>query len=102
MSPISSMFAEGGWPGPLAAGVCIAALPWLKRESSLARSIVIAAGIALMWRYIFWRWTASLPPIGLSLDWIAGVTFAAAESLALCGTTFSLFFLTRVRSRTSD
>jgi cellulose synthase (UDP-forming) len=102
MSPIGSMFAEGGWPGPLAAGACIAALPWLKRESGLARSIVIAAGIALMWRYIFWRWTASLPPMGLSLDWIAGVIFAATESLALFGTTLSLFFLTRVRSRTRD
>jgi cellulose synthase (UDP-forming) len=102
MSPISSIIAEGGWPGPLAAGACIAALPWLKRESSLARSIVIAAGIALMWRYIFWRWTVSLPPLGLSLDWIAGVIFAATETLALFGTTLSLFFLTRVRSRTRD
>jgi cellulose synthase (UDP-forming) len=102
MSPIGSMIAEGGWPGPVAAGVCIAALPWLRRESGLARSIVIAIGIALMWRYIFWRWTASLPPFGLSLDWFAGVIFAAVESLALFGTTLSLFFLTRVRSRTRD
>jgi cellulose synthase (UDP-forming) len=96
------MLAAGGWPGILAAGLCIAALPWLNRESSLARSIVVAVGIALMWRYIFWRWTASLPPIGLSQDWVAGVIFAATESLALFGTTLSLFFLTRVRSRTAD
>jgi cellulose synthase (UDP-forming) len=102
VNSISSMIAEGGWPGPLAAGICIAALPWLKRESSLARAIVVAIGIALMWRYIFWRWTASLPPIGLSLDWAAGVIFAATESLALFGTTLSLFFLTRVRSRTRE
>jgi cellulose synthase (UDP-forming) len=102
MSPISSMLAEGGWPGPLAAGACIAALPWLKRESSLARSIVIAVGILLMWRYIAWRWAASLPPLGLTLDWTAGVIFAAAETLALFGTTLSLFFLTRRRSRTPD
>jgi cellulose synthase (UDP-forming) len=102
MSPISSIIAEGGWPGPLVAGVCMAALPWLRRESSAARWIVIGAGVLLMWRYIAWRWTSSLPPLGLSLDWIVGVIFAATETLALFGTTLSLFFLTRLRSRTPD
>jgi cellulose synthase/poly-beta-1,6-N-acetylglucosamine synthase-like glycosyltransferase len=102
MNPITSVIAEGGWPGPLAAGACIALLPWLRRESTAARSLVIAVSIILMWRYIGWRWTASLAPVGLSADWIAGVIFAAVETAALFGTTLSLFFLTRVRSRSAD
>ena len=81
-------------------GACMAALPWLKRDSVAARSFVTAIAAALMWRYIVWRSTQSLPPIALSLDTFASLTFVGVETLALIGSTISLFFLTRVRNRT--
>jgi cellulose synthase (UDP-forming) len=102
VSALWSMIAEGGWPGPLAAGACVAGLPLLKRESATARTVVVMVGIALMWRYIAWRWTESLPPIELSIDSFAGLLFATVETLALIGSTISMFFLTRVRDRTPD
>ena len=102
MSTWASVLAEGGWWGPVAAGACMAALPWLKRDSVAARSFVIAVAAALMWRYLFWRWTQSLPPIELSVDTFASLIFIGVESLALIGSTISLFFLTRVRNRTRE
>ena len=38
----SSALAECCWPGALAAGAGIAALPWLKRDSVAARAVVVA------------------------------------------------------------
>jgi cellulose synthase (UDP-forming) len=102
VSPIASFIAYGGWTGPLAAGACLAAIPWLRRDSSVTRSLVIAICIVLMWRYLIWRWTSTLPPFGLSLDWIAGVIFSTVESLSLIGTTVSLFFLTRTSNRSDE
>jgi cellulose synthase (UDP-forming) len=102
VSTWASVIAEGGWCGPVAAGACMAALPWLKRESVAARAFVTAIAAALMWRYIVWRWTQSLPPIELSLDTFASLTFVGVETLALIGSTISLFFLTRVRNRTRE
>jgi cellulose synthase (UDP-forming) len=102
VSAIGSIIVEGGWAGPVAAGACVAALPWLKRESAAARTLVIGIGVVLMWRYVAWRWTESLPPIGMSLNWFAGLLFVGIETLALIGATISMFFLTRVRDRTPD
>jgi cellulose synthase (UDP-forming) len=102
LSAIGSIIVEGGWPGPVAAGACVAALPWLNRENAAARTIVIGIGAVLMWRYVAWRWTESLPPIGMSLNWFAGLLFVGVETLSLIGATISLFFLTRVRDRTRD
>ncbi len=102
MSSIGVFLAEGGWPGPLAAGACVAALPWLNRESVAARTFVVSICIALMWRYIGWRWLSSLPPLELSVNAFSGIVFAGMETLALIGATISLCFLTRIRNRTPD
>ena len=29
---------------------------------------MVAVMIALMWRYMLWRWLATVPPVGLTLD----------------------------------
>jgi cellulose synthase (UDP-forming) len=102
VSAIGSVIAESGWCAPVAAGACMATLPWLNRKSVAARTFVIAISGALMWRYILWRWTQSLPPLELSLNAFAGLLFAGAESLALVGATISLAFLTRSRDRTPE
>jgi cellulose synthase (UDP-forming) len=102
VSAIGSIIAESAWCGPVAAGACMAALPWLNRKSVAARTFVILVSGALMWRYILWRWTQSLPPLEVSLNAFAGLIFALTESLALIGATISLAFLTRVRDRTPE
>jgi cellulose synthase (UDP-forming) len=102
MSPIGTTLAEGVWPGLIAAGFILASLAWLRRESPLTRAIVVGFAIFLIWRYMLWRVTDTLPPIGLTADWVAGVLFVGVEGLSLVSTTISMFFLTRIKNRTAE
>lgn len=89
-------------PGLTALGACVAVAPWLRRSSALARSFVVAISFALLARYFFWRMTETLPPVGLTADFLIGYPFMfveAASSLAVC---FSLFFLSRTIDRTPE
>src|SRR6185503_9069628 len=101
-SPIATTIMNGAWPGIVAAGLVVALLPWLRRESSVARTIVIAVSIGLGWQYMFWRITETLPEAGFTADYVVGVLFVTVEALALLSTSLSFFFLTRIRIRTKD
>jgi cellulose synthase (UDP-forming) len=94
--------ADCCWPGALAAGAGMAALPWLKRDSAGARATVVAIVLALMWRYILWRWIVTLPPFGFTLDTLTALVFIFVETAALIGATISFFFLSRVRDRAAE
>ena len=90
------------WPGIAAGGLAIASLAWLDRDNSLHRMIVCSVAIILMWRYMAWRISGSLPEPGLTLDFAVGVIFVLIEMLSMLSTTMSLFFLTRIRNRTPE
>ncbi|HEY1154542.1 MAG TPA: hypothetical protein VGE73_11860, partial [Pseudolabrys sp.] len=96
-----SIFANA-WPGIAAGGLAIASLAWLDRDNSLHRMIVCSVAIILMWRYMAWRISGSLPEPGLTLDFAVGVIFVLIEMLSMLSTTMSLFFLTRIRNRTPE
>ena len=102
MSPIATTILNGAWPGIVAACLVVATLPWLRRESAIARTIVIAVSIGLGWRYMLWRLAETLPPAGFTSDYLVGVVFAGVEALALLSTSLSFFFLTRIRNRSGD
>jgi cellulose synthase (UDP-forming) len=102
VSPFLVDAAECCWPGALAAGLGAAVLPWLRRDSTTARAIVVAAVLALMWRYIVWRWTSTLPPFGFTLDTLVALVFILVETAALVGATISFFFLSRVCDRSAE
>ncbi|MFD0986604.1 glycosyltransferase family 2 protein [Methyloligella solikamskensis] len=89
-------------PGLLVLLASLAILPWLNRKSDIARSVVIFICLAITWRYMIWRITQTLPPVGLTADFAAGVIFTTVEFLAIVGGTLSLFFLTRSRNRTDE
>jgi cellulose synthase (UDP-forming) len=102
MSPIGTTLASGGWLGIVVAAIVVAVLPWLRRESSAARTLVVAVSIGLGWRYMLWRVTETLPPADFTLDFIVGAVFAVIEALALLSTSLSFFFLTRTLDRTPE
>ena len=89
-------------PGLIVLLLAFAMLPWFDRENRIHRSLAVAVCLALSWRYIVWRVGYTLPPIGLTLDFSAGVIFLTLEFLALVGGTVALVFLTRTRSRSTD
>ena len=84
--------------GLLAAGI----LPWLDRYNTLARTGAIAVCLFLAWRYMFWRVTQTLPPVGLTLDYGVGVLFTVVEMLSMLGASVALVFLTRTSNRTPE
>ncbi|MBN9168118.1 MAG: glycosyltransferase, partial [Myxococcales bacterium] len=58
--------------------------------------------LVLMWRYMAWRWIVTLPPIGLSVDFLVGLIFVTVETLVVIGATISLSFLVRLTNRSPD
>ena len=86
-------------PGILVIGAAWVVLPWLRADDQRARAVMAAVMVALMWRYLLWRWLATVPPAGLTLDFTVGVLFVLVETLMIAGTTLSLAFLTRLGNR---
>jgi len=102
MSPTLQILAEALAPVALVVGLAYAVLPWISSRNELARAAAVAVMVAFMWRYMVWRWTSTLPPIGWSLDWIVGLVFVAIETLAAIGATLSLVTLARLKSRSAE
>jgi cellulose synthase (UDP-forming) len=102
MNPTTALLLEILSPGFLVAGAALMVLPWLKPSSERARVAVVAVVMVIMWRYMIWRWVATLPPFGLSIDWLVGLLFAIVETLAMMGTTIGLAGLTRLSNRTPE
>ncbi len=88
------------WPGIAAGAAATAILPWLRRESEPARAAIMAVAIALTLHYVAWRGLATLPPPGLTLDFITGLTFYVVEAVTLIGAALNFFFLSRISNRT--
>jgi cellulose synthase (UDP-forming) len=80
-------------------GLLVALLPWVGRDNTIARSALIGFTLLLTWRYLFWRATDTVPPFGLSADWLCGIIFVAAEILTGIGTTITWIILSRSSSR---
>ena len=68
MSPTASILLEALAPGILVIGALLVALPWLSPRDERARTVMVVVLVVLMWRYMFWRWFATLPMTGLRLD----------------------------------
>lgn len=100
MGPTANLMLEILAPGLLVIGAALVVLPWLRPSDERARAAVVAVVVVLMWRYMCWRWLATLPPAGLTVEWIVGIVFAIVETMAMLGTTIGLIGLTRLSDRT--
>ncbi len=89
-------------PGFIVLGFAWTVLPWLKAEDERARAAMVAVMLVLMWRYMAWRWIVTLPPIGLSVDFVVGLVFVTIETLVVIGATISLTFLIKLTNRSGD
>lgn len=93
------------WSGPItpvlmAAGFLGLVLPWASRDNPWARCGLIACSLILMWNYLFWRITQTLPSFG-SVDWLFGIVFLAVELLVGVGTTITWTLLSRSSTRSA-
>ena len=89
-------------PGLVMGLIAVGVLPWLDRNNTLARTVGIGVCLFLGWRYMFWRFTETMPPLSEPLDFSIGLVFTLVEMLSMLGTTLALFFLTRTKDRTPE
>jgi cellulose synthase (UDP-forming) len=89
-------------PGLIGFGAALAILPWLDRNSPIARALVIGAVLILAIRYLVWRIFWTLPPLAFSVDSGLALIFLAIEAGALAGGLLSMVFLARTRDRRAE
>ena len=89
-------------PGLVALGACLVILPMLRRDSTLARSLMTGISFLLLIRYFVWRVTQTLPPLGLTADSLVGYPFMLAEAASLLAVCLSLLFLSRTIDRSAE
>ena len=77
-------------------------LPHLNPQDNRARMAVLGVGILLTWRYIAWRFAATIPPLALRLDSLYPWAFATVEAAAALGSTLSFATLARTIDRSRE
>jgi len=93
---------EAYLPGIAIILLLVAVLPWLDRNNTAVRGALIGLCLVVAWRYVIWRLTCTLPPLGFTPDFAVGLLFAVVEMLSILGGSLSLFFLTRVKNRSAE
>lgn len=89
-------------PGLVVAGCALMLVPWLDRSRTPARMLMVGVTLLLLMRYFAWRVTSTLPPVGWTVDFGAGLLFLMAESASLAAAILALVFLSRTRNRTPE
>jgi cellulose synthase (UDP-forming) len=102
MSPAASILVEALAPSFLVLGALLVALPWLNPRDERVRSVMVVVLVVLLWRYMFWRWSSTLPAPAVSLDFAFGLIFVVIETLAVAGSTINLMFVSRLSDRAAE
>ncbi|MCB1528470.1 MAG: glycosyltransferase [Hyphomicrobiaceae bacterium] len=89
-------------PGLIIGGGLWLLLPRLRPDFPPARIGIILLSVFLMWRYMIWRITETLPPVGYTLEFGIGIVFLVIEVLSVISATLAMLWMTRTRSRRKD
>ena len=84
------------------AGAAILALPLLRTNDGRARSVLFGICILLSWRYLWWRFDATLPPFVWRFDSLFAWSFSTVEAIAILGWTMSFVSLSRSKDRSAE
>src|ERR1700736_472947 len=101
LTSMSGAWSEPIAPALMAAGFLCLFLPWANRENPWVRGALVATSLILTWNYLLWRITQTLPPFGISADWLFGISFLSVELLTGIGGTITWILLTRSSSRSA-
>jgi cellulose synthase (UDP-forming) len=80
-------------------GAAALLLPYLDPRDNRARMALFGICILLVWRYIGWRFSATIPPLALSLESVYAWMFAVVEAMAAVGSTVAYITLGRTLDR---
>lgn len=83
-------------------GAAVVALPFLDPKDERARTALFGICILLIWRYLWWRFSETLPPFAFSFDSLYAWTFSIVEAAAVLGWTLSFVTLCRTKDRSRE
>ncbi|MGJ5048716.1 glycosyltransferase [Bradyrhizobium oligotrophicum] len=98
LSPFLSAFAVIA----VVIGLRLLVLPLLDPRKWYWRALLLSGSILLAWRYVAWRFTETLAPLGLTPDGILSWGFAILEALTVVSSSFAFLILTRTKERTTE
>ncbi|HEX3524920.1 MAG TPA: Curdlan synthase, partial [Stellaceae bacterium] len=83
----------------LLVGAAALVLPFLDPRDSRARLVLFGVCIVLTWRYVTWRFAATIPALAPHLDSLYPWAFAIVEAAAAIGSTLAYIMLGRTLDR---
>ncbi len=89
-------------PAIIAGAFLFAVLPWVPTNWRPVRVVLAVASVALLVRYLVWRYQHTLPPMDEPVNWIAGWIFILIETAALSSAALAMLFLSRVCDRSAE
>ncbi|MEC7762571.1 MAG: glycosyltransferase [Pseudomonadota bacterium] len=86
----------------LIAGLAVVIPYFFDKSKTSHRVVVLVIAIILAVRYIWWRATETVAPLGLTVDWLASWTLLGLELLALIGSISAFVIMMRLKSRSDE
>jgi cellulose synthase (UDP-forming) len=83
-------------------GAATLLLPHLDPRDDRPRMLLFGISILLLWRYIGWRFSMTIPPLAPNLESLYAWMFALVEAAAAVGSTLAFVTLGRTRDRARD
>jgi cellulose synthase/poly-beta-1,6-N-acetylglucosamine synthase-like glycosyltransferase len=83
-------------------GAAILVLPLLRPKDDRARATLFGICILLSWRYLWWRFDATLPPFQWRFESLFAWAFSIVEAIAILGWTISFVTLSRSKDRSAE
>src|SRR5260370_14145868 len=80
-------------------GAAALVVPYLDPRDSRARLALFGICVVLTWRYVAWRFAATIPPLAPHLDSLYPWAFAVVETAAAIGSTLAYITLARTLDR---
>ncbi len=84
------------------AAAAVVATTLFMRDRTAHRIVLFAVCFLLAARYLFWRATETVAPLGLTLDCLASWSLLAFEAVALTGSLSAFVILSRTRDRAAE
>jgi cellulose synthase (UDP-forming) len=83
-------------------GLRLLVLPLLNPKMWQWRALLLGATMFLAWRYIIWRFTDTVAPLGWTADAFFSWGFAILEALTVLSSTIAFIILSRVKERSLE
>ncbi len=89
-------------PAALVIGLCLMVLPLFRPDHPWVRAGALVVVVVLAWRYVVWRFTETVTPLGFDVDAFVSWTFAILEAGTIVSSTIAFAILSRTKERSAE